>query len=199
MFGFELVTLIKSLGYGGIFTTILLENSVPLLFFLPGDTLLFTAGFLAAQGLLDLRIVMAGCFVTSVLGYMLGYHLGRKMQPKLFKEESKNWFTPENLEKTKRFYAKYGNVSIFIARFLPLRACVSFMAGVANMHYGTFMFYNVLSALVWALGLPIAGAYLGQLIPIEDMKMALILPVIVIIGGISLFSFVFRKYLMPRK
>jgi|GEM_PF-5452734 len=199
MFDTALIPLIKSLGYGGIFTTILLENGIPLLFFLPGDTLLATAGFLSAQGFLNLHMIMVGCFIVSVLGYMLGYHLGRKMQPKLFKEGSTNWFRPENLEKTKNFYEKYGNISIFLARFLPLRACVSFMAGVANMHYSTFMFYNILSALIWAVGLPLMGSYLGKLIPIEDMTLILLIPLVLIIGGISLFSFIFRRYLQPRK
>lgn len=198
-FGFDLVPIIKSLGYIGIFVTILLENSIPLLFFLPGDTLLLTAGFLAAQGLLDIKIVIAGSFIIAILGYMLGYYLGRQIEPRLFREDSARWFTPENLEKTRKFYGKYGDISLFIARFLPLRACVCFMAGIAHMSYAKFMFYNILSAVFWAGALPLLGYYLGTLIPIDDMKLVLILPLFVIIGGVALFVLIARRFLKPKK
>lgn len=185
-FGFDLVPLIKSVGYLGIFATILLENGVPLLFFLPGDTLLLTAGFLAAQGFLDIEILVIGGFVMAIFGYMLGYYLGQTIGLKLFSENNSKYLKMEHLEKTREFYDKYGNLSLLLARFLPLRACVCFMAGVAQMRYSTFMFYNVLGAFAWGVILPLLGFYLGKMIPINDLKTLTLIPIAAVIATLIL-------------
>lgn len=180
-FGFDAVDLIKSAGYLGVFGTIILENSVPLLFFLPGDTLLLTAGFLAAQGVLDIKILIAGGFIASIFGYMFGYFLGHKVGKKVLKNGDGKYIKQEHLEKTKDFYNKYGEISLLIARFMPLRACVCFLAGVIDMHYGRFMLYNVIGAFAWAVLLPLFGYFMGKLVPIEDLKIVAMVPVVAIV------------------
>lgn len=175
--GFDAVDLIKSAGYLGVFGTIILENSVPLLFFLPGDTLLLTAGFLAAQGVLDINILIAGGFIAAILGYMFGYFLGDRVGKKVLKNGDGRYIKQEHLEKTKGFYNKYGEISLLLARFLPLRACVCFLAGVIEMNYSRFMLYNVIGAFAWAVMLPLIGFALGKLVPIDDLKMVAMLPV----------------------
>lgn len=177
--GFDLIPLIKSLGYVGIFSTILLENGVPLLFFLPGDTLLLTAGFLAAQGYLNIELLVVGGVITAIFGYMLGYYLGKKIGLRIFGHEGKDtrFLKREHLEKTRGFYRRYGNVSLLLARFLPLRAWVCFLAGVAEMPYRTFMIYNVIGAIAWGASLPILGYYLGQIIPIHDLETLALIPI----------------------
>ena len=88
-----------------------------------------------------------------------------------------------DLEKAKVFFDKYGPLSVFFARFLPFRACVCFLAGATNMRYSTFMFYNVTSAIGWAICLPLMGYYLGTLIPIKDLKMIALFPIVGILGS----------------
>jgi membrane-associated protein len=188
-FGFDLISVIKSAGYFGIFAAILLENGVPLLFFLPGDTLLLTAGFLAAQGFLNIEVLVLGGFFMAIFGYMLGYYLGQTIGLKLFSENNSRYLKMEHLEKTREFYNKYGNLSLLLARFLPLRACVCFMAGVAQMRYGTFMFYNIVGAFAWGVILPLIGFYLGKMIPINDLKTLTLIPLVAVIATISLAVF----------
>lgn len=181
-FGFDAVDLVKSAGYLGVVSMITLENGVPLLFFLPGDTLLLTAGFLAAQGVLDIKILAAAGFIAAICGYMLGYFLGHKVGKKVLKGGDGKYIKQEHLEKTKQFYNKYGEISLLLARFLPLRACVCFMAGVVDMPYGRFMLYNVIGAFAWAVMLTVLGYVLGQMIPLDDLKLVGLIP----LGGVLL-------------
>ncbi len=179
---FDVVAFIKSASYVGVFTTILLENGVPILFFLPGDTLLLTAGFLAAQGILEIEILVVGGFITAIFGYMLGYFLGHKIGKKiLYNGQENRYIKKEHLEKTKDFYNKYGEISLLLARFLPLRACVCFVAGVIDMKYSRFMLYNVIGAFAWGVVLPIIGYVLGKMIPIDDLKMISLFPLAAVI------------------
>ncbi len=196
MMGFDVVAFIKSAGYFGIFAMILLENSIPLLFFLPGDTLLLAAGFIAAQGYLDINVLVVGGFTMAVMGYMLGYYLGHKVTSKVFEKGDTRFIKLEHLEKTKVFYEKYGSSALFLARFLPFRSCVCFLAGATNMKYGTFMFYNITSAIAWAIFLPLIGYFFGTLIPIKDLKLIAMVPLIGVIGTFVMLLVIvkYRKY-----
>lgn len=196
MIGIDLLPLIKGFGYIGIFSSILLENSIPLLFFMPGDTLLITAGLLAAQGYLDIELLLIGGFITAITGYMLGYHFGHRIGAKIFQNGDNRFIKTEHLEKTKDFYNKYGSLSVFIARFLPLRACVVFIAGAVSMPYKTFMVYNILSAFCWAILLTLAGYFLGHVLPIDDIKTLAFVPLVGIVLVMSLalgLSFKLKK------
>lgn len=176
MTGLDLVPLIKSFGYFGIFSAILLENGIPILFFVPGDTLLLTAGFLASQGYLNIQVLVAGAFISAILGYMLGYKLGHETGRKVLKKEDNRFIKQEHVQKTKILYKKYGPISLLLARFLPLRACVCFLAGAISMPYQTFMIFNVIGALAWGVLLPLVGYYLGSMIPLDDLKMLAFIP-----------------------
>jgi membrane-associated protein len=112
---------------------------------------------------------------------MLGYHLGYGIGGKTFELNQSRYFKPEHIEKTRQFFEKYGNISVLLARFLPLRGCVSFLAGATRMPYRTFMIYNVLGAVIWAAFLPLAGYYLGKIVPIEDLEKMFLVPVISVI------------------
>lgn len=191
--GIDVITLIKSAGYLGVFGAILLENGVPLLFFLPGDTLLLTAGFLAAQGFLDIRLLVIGGFIVSILGYMLGYYLGQKIGKKILYQKGNRFIKREHLESTKEFYNKYGEISLLLARFLPLRACVCFMAGVIDMNYTRFMIYNVIGAFAWAVLLPLIGFGLGKVIPIDDLKLISLFPIAAIVLTLVVVPFILHR------
>lgn len=186
MMDFDVVTFVKSAGYVGIFSMILLENGIPLLFFLPGDTLLLAAGFIAAQGYLEIEILVIGGFIMAILGYMLGYYLGQKVTAKVFEKGDTRYVKLEHLEKTKVFYQKYGPASLFLARFLPFRSCVCFLAGASEMRYSTFMFYNVASAVAWAVFLPLIGYFFGTLIPVKDLKLIAMVPIAGVVGTLLL-------------
>src|SRR3989344_2091558 len=116
----NLESIISTIGYLGIFTIVFAESGLFFGFFLPGDSLLFTSGFLASQGLLDIRLLALGCFLAAVLGDSVGYAFGHKFGKRLFHKKDSLLFHKENLEKTKRFYQKHGKKTIVLARFLPI-------------------------------------------------------------------------------
>lgn len=182
-FGWDLVALIRSAGYAGIFGIVFAESGLLVGFFLPGDSLLFAAGFLASQGYFNIWILVIGCFAAAVLGDNFGYTFGRRVGPRIFRREASLLFSPRNLEAAKRFYEKHGGKTLVLARFLPaIRTFAPILAGVGAMRYRRFFFYNVAGAFLWAVGLLWAGYFLGRAIPNVDRYL---LP---IIGGIIILS-----------
>lgn len=183
LFGFDLITLIQTAGYAGIFIIIFAESGLFIGFFLPGDSLLFTAGFLASQGYFNILILVALCFIAAVLGDNFGYMFGRKVGPSIFKREDSLLFNKKHLIYAAEFYQRHGKKTIVLARFMPfVRTFAPILAGVGNMHYGTFLFYNILGGLLWAVGLTLLGYFLGNVIPNVDKYL---LP---IVGGIIIVS-----------
>lgn len=178
----DLVDVIKSVGYLGIFSSLLLENGVLIFFFLPGDSLLLTAGFLAAQGVLDIHILAVGSFIVAIIGYMVGYYLGIRYGLKLFDKGDTRFLKQTHLVKARGFYKKWGNLALVLARFLPLRSFVCFLAGVTEMKYSTFMFYNIVGAFAWAVILPWIGYILGHIVPINDLKILSLIPLVAVLG-----------------
>lgn len=199
MENFDLVSLITAVGYIGIFVSLFLENGVLIFFFLPGDSLLLTAGFLAGQGVLDIRILVVGSFITAILGYMAGYHIGIKYGLKLFENGDTRFLKVKHLEQSRAFYKKHGPMALVLARFLPLRSFVCFLAGVTEMPYGTFMIYNVIGAFLWAVLLPIIGYYLGQMIPLSDLKILTLVPVVAIIGTLICIQVIWMYHKRKKK
>lgn len=180
---FDLVYLIKTFGYLGIFTIVFLESGLLIGFFFPGDSLLFTAGFLASQGYFDIRILIAGCFIFAVLGDTIGYQIGKKLGPKLFTKENSLLFNKKHLETAQKFYDKHGGKTIILARFVPvIRAFAPVIAGAGKMDYKRFAIFNLVGGVLWAIGITSAGYYLGSLIPDVDKYL---LP---IVGAIILAS-----------
>lgn len=181
---FDLISFIKLAGYLGVGGIVFVESGLLIGFFLPGDSLLFTAGLLASQGYLHIGILIAISFVAAVAGDSVGYMIGKKAGPKVFSREDSFWFNPEHVTRAHAFFALHGPKTIVLARFLPIvRTFVPVIAGVGVMQYRTFLIYNIIGGALWAIGLPLAGYYLGKLIPDIDRYL---LP---IIAGIIIVSF----------
>lgn len=179
----ELKDLIEAVGYIGIFAIIFAESGLLLGFFLPGDSLLFTAGFLASQNILSLPILLVGCFIAAVAGDSLGYLIGAKLGVKLFQKKDSFFFHKKNLVKTQEFYNQHGKKTIILARFIPIiRTFAPTVAGVASMHYPTFLRYNFIGGVLWAIGVTLAGYFLGKVVPDVDKYL---IPIILLIMFVS--------------
>lgn len=195
---FDLVELIKTVGYLGLFGIIFAESGVLIGFFFPGDSLLFTAGFLASQGFLELPIVMIVCFVGAVLGDSFGYGFGAKVGPAIFKREDSIFFHKDHLERARRFYGRYGGKAIVLARFMPIvRTFAPILAGVGKMEYRHFLTYNLLGGVLWAIGLPLAGFFLGNIIPNVDRYLLPIILVIIFLSVLPGIIHVLKKLFRP--
>lgn len=180
---FDLVALIKTAGYAGLFGIVFAESGLLIGFFLPGDSLLFTAGFLASQGFLDLTPLMILTFLGAVLGDSAGYAFGRKVGWRIFKRDDSLLFHKDHLEKARQFYQKHGGKTIIMARFMPVvRTFAPILAGVGKMRYSAFLFYNLIGGFLWAVGLTFLGYYIGGAIPNIDKYL---LPVIAAIIFLS--------------
>ncbi|MBI2595608.1 VTT domain-containing protein [Candidatus Daviesbacteria bacterium] len=178
---FDLASLIQAIGYLGVFTIVFLESGLLIGFFFPGDSLLFTAGFLASQGYLDIKILIAGCFVAAIAGDSIGYLIGANLGPKIFSKNNSIFFHKKHLERAQRFYDKHGGKTIILARFIPvIRAFAPVVAGAGKMYYKRFVFFNFFGAVLWAIGVTLAGYYLGSLIPDVDKYLLPIVGLIVI-------------------
>ncbi|KKR83469.1 MAG: hypothetical protein UU73_C0002G0191 [Candidatus Daviesbacteria bacterium GW2011_GWA1_41_61] len=178
---FDLASLIQTVGYLGVFTIVFLESGLLIGFFFPGDSLLFTAGFLASQGFFDIKILIAGCFVAAIAGDSIGYLIGAKLGPKIFTKTSSIFFHKKHLERAQSFYDKHGGKTIILARFIPvIRAFAPVVAGAGKMDYKRFVFFNFFGAVLWAIGVTLAGYYLGNLIPDVDKYLLPIVGLIVI-------------------
>lgn len=182
---FDLVSLIKTAGYLGLFGIVFAESGLLLGFFLPGDSLLFTAGFLASQGFLNVWILTAITFSAAILGDNFGYGMGRKFGPKVFVKENSFLFHRDHLERARIFYEKYGGKTIVLARFLPvIRTFVPVLAGVGNMRYKDFVFFNILGAVLWAIGMTWLGYFLGNTIPNADQYIVPIVAAIIVLSSL---------------
>lgn len=181
MFPVDLITLIKTVGYLGIFAIVFLESGLMIGFFFPGDSLLFTAGFLASQGILDIKTLIIGCFIAAVTGDSIGYYIGQKFGRKLFKKEDSIWFHKEHLNRAQKFYDRHGGKTIILARFIPvIRAFAPVVAGVGLMRYKRFVAFNLVGGVLWAIAIPLLGFYLGSYIPDVDKYLLPIVGLIII-------------------
>ena len=142
--GENLIELIKTVGYLGVFGIVFAESGLFIGFFLPGDSLLFTAGLLASQGYLNIATLLLVVFVGAVLGDNFGYAFGKTVGPKLFRRENSILFHKKNLIRAHNFYKQYGPMTIILARFIPVvRTFAPIVAGIGQMQYKTFVFYNI--------------------------------------------------------
>ncbi len=181
---FHITPLIQTIGLIGIFLFVFAESGLFFGFFLPGDSLLFTAGFLAAGGYFNIAFLLTGCFIAAVLGDSVGYWFGKKAGPKIFTREKSFFLNKHNIEKTMKFFEKHGEKTITLARFVPIvRTFAPIMAGVGQMNYTTFLTWNLLGAMLWVGIMTLGGYFLGNLVPSIDR---FILPIIVFIVLASL-------------
>lgn len=156
--------LIKTLGLIGVWAVLFAESGLFFGFFLPGDSLLFTAGVLASQGLINYPMLLAVTFSAAILGDNVGYWFGHRVGSKLFEREDSFLFKRHHLLEAQRFYEKNGAKTIVLARFVPfVRTFAPIVAGVAKMHYQTFIFYNFLGGFLWSVGIATLGYFLGNI------------------------------------
>jgi membrane-associated protein len=191
--------------YGILFAIIFAESGLFFGFFLPGDSLLLTAGLFAYKGVelsdggelkLSLWVLMPLLFVAAVLGDNVGYWFGRKVGPPLFKRPQSLLFRPKNLQAAKAFYDKHGGKTITLARFMPfIRTFVPIVAGAVSMEWRRFMFFNLFGGLVWAVGVTLAGYTLGRLIPPEllDKYFLVIVFVVIVVSLMPAFIHIWRS------
>ena len=186
----EPITLIKTLGVAGIFFAVFAESGLFFGFFFPGDSLLFTAGFLASQGILNITVILIGSFLCAVIGDSVGYWFGKAIGVKIFNKENSFFFSKKHIDSTKDFYNKYGTKTVFLARFVPVvRTFAPILAGVGNMPYKNFVSYNVAGGFVWSFLVILLGFFLGKVIPNLD---GYLLPIVLIIIFISFLPVIFE-------
>ncbi|MEP7292837.1 MAG: VTT domain-containing protein [Chloroflexota bacterium] len=170
-----------TIGYIILFIIIFAESGLLIGFFLPGDSILFPAGFLAYQGFFSLPVLMIVCGVAAILGDSVGYLFGRRVGRRLFMREDSTFFKKKHLEAAEAFYEKHGGKTIVLARFIPIvRTFAPIVAGISDMHYRRFVTYNVVGGILWACGVTLAGYLLGSIIPPQDVDKYL-LPIIILL------------------
>jgi membrane-associated protein len=180
--------LIDTFGLLGIFAIVFAESGLLVGFFLPGDSLLFTAGFLASHPSsvpeslhLPLVPLLLLVWVGAVAGDQVGYLFGQRVGPALFNRPDSRFFKREHVAKAEAFFEKHGPKAIVLARFVPIvRTFTPITAGVSSMHYRTFVTYNVIGGTLWAFGVTLLGYFLGQVAVIEEHLELAILSVVAI-------------------
>jgi membrane-associated protein len=177
--------LLETFGTIGLFLIIFAESGLLIGFFLPGDSLLFTAGLLSSTGDMPaLPILLVVTFVAAVLGDQIGYLFGARVGPSLFRRPDSRLFKQEYVEKAQSYFDDHGPKTIVLARFVPIvRTFAPIVAGVGRMHYRTFVSYNLIGGLLWAVGVTTLGYVLGESVPNIDRYL---LPAIAVIVLISL-------------
>ena len=190
----EPLVIIQTVGLLGIWAIIFAESGLFFGFFFPGDSLLFTAGFLASQGFLNIWVLAIGCAIFAILGDSVGYWFGRKIGPKIFTRENSFFFNRKHIDRTKSFYDHYGKKTIILARFVPIvRTFAPILAGVGEMSYKTFLSYNIIGGLVWTLGMTFGGFTLGRLLPNAEKYLTLIIIAIILTSFIPAIVEVVRS------
>lgn len=176
-------------GYAGMTLIVFCETGLLAGFFLPGDSLLVTAGLVASQGKLNFFLLnillMAAAIVGDTVGYWIGYHAG----PRIFKKEDSFFFRREYLDRTRHFFEKYGGKTIILARFVPIiRTFAPTVAGVGKMAYRRFLFFNVFGGIFWVLSMTSVGYFLGQAIPNIDKHLHIVIAIVIIVSFLPLLK-----------
>lgn len=182
-FQINLIDLIKTGGYIGLFFITFAESGLFFGFFLPGDSLLFTAGFLASQRFLNIWILVPMLIVAAISGDSVGFWTGKKFGVWLLRQNNSFFFQKHHLLAAQRFYEKHGGKTLVLARFMPaVRTFAPIVAGMARMHYPTFLTYNVVGGALWAAGMTLLGYFLGSVIPNVDRYLLPIIGVIILLS-----------------
>ncbi len=169
-------------GVGLVSLIVFAESGLLVGFFLPGDSLLISAGILASTGLIDIYSLLIFVFLGAVIGDNVGYTTGKRFGKKLFTKEESKFFKPGHLLKAQEFYEKHGGKTIILARFIPfVRTFAPVVAGIGDMNYKTFFLYNLVGGFAWAVGVTLLGFFLGQ-IPGIDNYLLLIIAIIIFVS-----------------
>ena len=182
-----LVHLVTLVGYPGLFAAVFLESGVFFGFFLPGSSMLFTAGLLASTGLFNVWILIPLMTLAAIGGDSAGYWFGNRVGVKLFLKGDSRFFKHQYLESAKDFYDRHGVLAVILARFVPIvRTFAPIIAGIVNMRYRLFLTYNIAGALLWAVGITFSGYLLGVRVPIISQYITPIALVIIVISLIPI-------------
>jgi membrane-associated protein len=172
-----------TLAYVSIFAIIFSESGLLIGLFFPGDSLLFTAGFLASQGILSLPILIAICVAAAISGDAVGFAFGKRVGRRLYDRPDSRFFKRKHLQTAQAFYEVHGGKTIIIARFVPIvRTMAPIVAGAANMDYRRFVVFNATGGIIWGAGMPIAGFILGSLIPDVDKYLLPIVGLVILLS-----------------
>jgi membrane-associated protein len=187
---FDPETIIQAGGLAAIALIIFAECGLLIGLFFPGDSLLLTAGFFAAQGKLPLSWLIAIIVISSIIGYEVGYEIGDRLGPRMFKRSEGVLFRKEYIEKTDRFFDRYGKITVLFARFIPhVRTFVSLIAGAGRMDRGVYIVYNILGGILWGAGLTLLGYWVGTSVPnVDKFFVPLIIAVIVIFYSLVIWG-----------
>ena len=192
------VFLINTLGLFGVIAIIFAESGVFLGFFLPGDSLLFTAGLFSAEHYFSIFTLIILGSIAAILGDSFGYAFGRKIGPRIFVKDDSLLFNRRHIEKSKLFFERHGKKAVILARFMPaVRSFTPILAGVGKMPYKTFITYNIIGGVSWVIFMAGLGYFFGTLIPNPDRYILPIIVLIIIISILpSLFEFIrsYRKH-----
>ena len=178
----DIIQLTRAAGYIGLAAIILCETGLFLGFFLPGDSLLFSAGLLASQQIFNIFLLAPMLIAAAIVGYAIAYWFGDKIGHWLLKRPDTFWFKQRYLTEAHAFYEKHGGKALIIGRLIPVvRTFLPIVAGMAEMTHRRFTLFNVIGALVWCGGVTLAGYYLGAVIPnIDKYILPIVLAIIVI-------------------
>lgn len=190
----EISNFIIGFGYLGVSLAVFAESGVFLGAFLPGDSLLFTVGLLASQGHFNIMLLWALVCVCAILGDNVGYASGKYIGPKIFTREDSLLFRQSHVTKAHAFYEKHGRKAIILARFVPIiRTFAPIIAGVAKMHYPTFMMFNIIGGILWATLLLGLGFSVGSLVPGAGKYLELIILGIIFLSVLPIIIEYFRS------
>ena len=165
-----------------LFVIVFIETGLVVWPFLPGDSLLFVTGALAAAGGMDIAAVMAVLIAAALTGDNVNYSIGRWVGPRIFHYEKSRWFNPAHLARAHAFYEKHGGKTIILARFIPIvRTYVPFVAGVGSMPYGRYIGFCIAGAVIWVVSLCSAGYFFGNL-PVVKNNLSVVIVLIVVVS-----------------
>lgn len=180
---FDLLQLIQTAGYIGLFFIVFAESGLFFGFFLPGDSLLFTAGFLASQNFFNIWLMIPLLIVAAITGDSAGFWMGKHFGTWLRKQKESFFFKKHHLEMAEAYYEKHGSKTIVIARFMPfIRTFAPIVAGMAKMNYATFISYNIFGGIFWVTSISLLGYGLGNVIPNVDQYLYPIIGVIIFLS-----------------
>jgi membrane-associated protein len=197
---YDVEALVRIGGLMALIAIVFVETGLFVGFFLPGDSLLVTAGLFAARGDLGLWSIFLFVSLAAIVGDTVGYTIGARTGPKIFTRENSLLFHKKHLITTKEFYDRYGGVTIIIARFMPIvRTFAPLVAGVGGMEYRRFVFYNVAGGVGWVVSMTSLGYFLGKAVPGIDQHIHVVIAVVIFLSLLpAIIKFAREKWKVRR-
>jgi membrane-associated protein len=193
---YDVESLVRVGGIAGLAAIVFIETGLLVGFFLPGDSLLVTAGLFAARGDLNVIYLILGLSLAAIVGDTVGYNIGARTGPKLFSRPDSFLFNRKHLISTKEFYERHGPFTIVIARFVPIiRTFAPVVAGIGAMEYRRFLAYNVVGGIGWVLVTVLGGYFLGQMIPNINDHLHKVIAIVIVLSLLPIIIKVARERL----